>query len=122
MIKDITDLGVYNESLQLIAEVYIICNKISYTELALKDQIKRSAYSVPANLAEGFAKRWSDKEFRRYILISLASSDETISHLRTLIIVCPNLQPKVMVLLNKYKELSKRINTLHKNWQFKGRK
>lgn len=39
-------------------------------------QIRRSAFSVPANIVEGSAKRGS-KEFRRYLDIALGSLAET---------------------------------------------
>ena len=44
-------------------------------------QIRRSAYSVPANIAEGAAKK-SRKEFRRYLDIAIGSLDETHYGLR----------------------------------------
>lgn len=86
----------------------------------LETQTKRAAKSAPANIAEGFAKRHFEKEFRRFLLIAIASNDEVISHLRTLSIVIPRLSKESLILLEEYKILSKRINTLHKNWSFKG--
>lgn len=44
-------------------------------------QIRKSAYSVPANIAEGAAKK-SRKEFRHYLDIAIGSLDETHYGLR----------------------------------------
>jgi four helix bundle protein len=44
-------------------------------------QIRKSAYSVPANIAEGAAKK-SRKEFRHHLDIAIGSLDETHYGLR----------------------------------------
>ena len=80
--------------------------------------MKRAAKSISANIAEGFGKRHFGKEFKRYLLNALGSSDEVISHLRTLSLIVPELSEKNNILLEKYKLLSKRINALHKKWLF----
>lgn len=120
MIKDVTDLEIYEEALRLLPELYKVVNNLPLSERDLELQAKRAAKSVPANIAEGFAKRSSEKEFRRYLLIALASNDEVITHLRTLSITFPKVKSHSDILLEKYKTLSKRINTLHKNWRFGG--
>ena len=46
-------------------------------QYALADQVRRASKSICANLAEGFGKQSQSKaEFKRYILISIGSSDE----------------------------------------------
>ncbi|HLC87888.1 MAG TPA: four helix bundle protein [Patescibacteria group bacterium] len=120
MIRDVTDLEVYKEALKLLPELYKIVNNLPLSERYLELQAKRAAKSVSANIAEGFAKRSSAKEFRRYLLIALASNDEVITHLRTLAITFPKAKNEASALQEKYKVLSKRINTLHKNWRFGG--
>ena len=47
----------------------------------LAAQVRRSAFSVAANIAEGAAKR-GPREFRRYVDIAIGSLDETHSALR----------------------------------------
>jgi four helix bundle protein len=120
MIKDIMDLEVYQETLRLLPKLYELLRKLPMTERDLEIQAKRAAKSVSANLAEGFAKRFSEKEFKRFLMIAIGSNDEVTSHLRTLSIVKPRLSQESDDLLEEYKILSKRINTLHKNWRFAG--
>ena len=49
-------------------------------QFGLTSQIRRSAVSISANIAEG-SSRNSDKEFSRYVEIAYGSLCETVSHL-----------------------------------------
>src|SRR5262249_1947730 len=40
-------------------------------------QVRASARSIPANIAEGWAKRHSPAEFRRHLQIAIGSCEET---------------------------------------------
>lgn len=120
MIKDVSDLEVYQESLKLLPLLYKFVDILPKSEYDLVFQIVRAARSIAPNIAEGFAKRYSEKEFRRFLKIALASCDEVITHLRIIAITYPNLTEKARVLAERYKILSKRINTLCSNWRSGG--
>lgn len=117
MIKDVTDLDVYNNSLNLIQKVYGFIRLLPKNELDTMSQIKRAAKSVTANIAEGFAKRSSEKEFKRFLKIAIGSSDEVVTHLRTIYFAVPRLQTNMQSLAEDYKTLSKRLNKLHSIWK-----
>lgn len=117
VIRDVTDLEVYRESLELLKELYDFLKKVPMSEYDSVKQCKKCGKSIPANLAEGFAKRSSEKEFKRFQMIAIGSSDELITHIRTIIIAAPRLQMEGSVLEGKYKVLSKRLNKLHQNWR-----
>ena len=119
MIYDVTDLEVYNESLKLLEELYVLLRKVPKCEYDSVVQSKKCSKGIPANIAEGFAKRSSELEFKRYLKIAIGSSDELITHLRTIAIAVPRLSHETKILEEKYKVLSKRINSLHKNWKTK---
>ncbi len=121
MIQDVTDLNVYNEANRLLPELYKLLKELPRSEIDLEWQIKRAAKSITANIAEGFGKRHFGKEFRRYLLNALGSSDEVISHLRTFALIQPDKADKINLFLSEYKLLSKRINALHKQWRFDNR-
>ncbi len=120
MIKDVTDLEIYKIALELLPKLYILLKKLPKSEGFLVNQGKRSGTSIPSNIAEGFAKRIFELEFKRYLLIALASCDELISHLRTIATIAPELAEESKLLMNEYKTLAKRINRTRSIWQFKG--
>jgi len=116
MIQDVTDLEVYRLSMELVSNVYQLANKLPMSERDTSSQIRRASKSVPANIAEGYAKRKYGKEFKRFLLIALGSSDEVVTHLRIIYATNPSLQIDARLLAKKYKVLSKRLNSLHAKW------
>lgn len=71
---------VYQDAKKLHKEIVIVVNQFPRGYLYLADQLKRSSLSILLNIAEGSSKQ-SDKDFNRYIAISLGSVDETLANL-----------------------------------------
>ena len=117
MIKDVTDLQIYAESLRLLKKLYEFLKKVPKSEYDSIVQCKKCGKSIPSNIAEGWAKRSSEAEFKRFLKIAIGSSDELISHLRTIAIAIPRLTEEARELAQEYKILSKRINKLHSIWR-----
>ncbi len=70
------DLDAWKESMNMVVNVYDLTKSFPQEELyGLSSQIKRSAISVPSNIAEG-AARSSRAEFIRFLNISLGSLSE----------------------------------------------
>jgi four helix bundle protein len=67
------DLAVWQRSCQLAVEVCV--TTADSKDYALKDQMQRSAISVPSNIAEG-CERDSDGDFIRFLRISKGSCGE----------------------------------------------
>lgn len=66
----------WRESHQLVLLIYRITQAFPKHELyGLTSQVRRAAFAVPANIAEGSAKRGS-REFRRYLDIAVGSLSE----------------------------------------------
>lgn len=71
---------VYQDAKRLHIDIVSMLNNFPREYFYLSDQIKRSSLSIALNIAEGSSKQ-SDKDFNRYIAISLGSVDETIASL-----------------------------------------
>ncbi len=67
------DFSVYGKSKILYKEILIDTNRIR--DFSLKDQARRACLSIILNIAEGSAKK-SDRDFARYLQISLGSVNE----------------------------------------------
>ncbi|WP_163329252.1 four helix bundle protein [Desulfurobacterium thermolithotrophum] len=70
------ELLVWQRSHEIVLDIYKLTKGFPKLETySLIDQIKRAAYSVPANIVEGHSKK-SKKEFIRYLYISRGSLEE----------------------------------------------
>jgi four helix bundle protein len=56
-IKSYKDLNIWKRSIGLVEEIYIITKKFPKEEICgLTSQLRRSAISIPSNIAEGFTR------------------------------------------------------------------
>jgi len=79
--RDFRKLNVWQRAHHLTLTLYEVTRRFPREELyGLTSQIRRSAASICANLAEGCG-RGGEKEFRRYLLIALGSASELEYHL-----------------------------------------
>ncbi len=76
-IKTYRDLNVFREAYQLALDVSRASRLLpAYEQFEIGKQLRRAVRSIPANIVEGWAKRVSPPEFRRYLQISIGSCEE----------------------------------------------
>jgi four helix bundle protein len=76
-----TELDVWKYSRNLVKEVYLLTKLFPKEELyALTNQIRRSAVSVPSNIAEGIGRQ-SNKETIQFLYIAKGSLQEVETQL-----------------------------------------
>ena len=81
------DLDVWKESILLVKDIYEISSNFPKEEIyGLTLQIRRSATSIPSNIAEGAARN-TKKEFLQFLYIALGS----LSELETQLIIAKEL-------------------------------
>jgi len=79
--KNFRDLSVWQKSHQLTLGIYKATTRLPKHELfGLTSQMRRSAASIPANIAEGCG-RGSDPDFARLLQIGMGSASELEYHL-----------------------------------------
>lgn len=78
------DLVVWQRSMELVKEIYLLVRKLPKEETyALSDQMRRAAVSIPSNIAEGYGRK-SKTEYIRFLDIARGSQYE----LETQIQIC----------------------------------
>jgi len=108
--KSFTDLLIWQKSHQLVLEIYRLSLKFPKEEIyGLTSQIRRSATSVPTNIAESYRRRTpSDKG--KFLNIAQTSLDETLYHL---ILVHDLEYADTIQLRNNLDEISKMLNAYY---------
>jgi four helix bundle protein len=75
-IKSFKELKIWQKGIEIVKDVYVLTKKFPQDELyGLTSQIRRSAVSIPSNIAEGF-KRVHNKEYKQFLHIALGSAAE----------------------------------------------
>ena len=93
----------------LTKEVYELCKKLPKDEIfALSSQIRRSAVSVPSNIAEGYGRR-NKKEYLQFLGVAYGSACE----LETQLILCKDLfEIDSAACLSLLKEVQKMLGSM----------
>jgi len=121
MIRDVTDLEIYNLSLELLRPLYKLVNLLPQNHRRLRYQVSEAGEKIAPQIAEGFGKKRSPREFCRFLSMALGSSDEVITHIREIKIVAENYTRINLkdcdYLIDQYKILSKKLNKLISSWQ-----
>jgi four helix bundle protein len=74
--KSFRDLDVWKLSIEIVKNIYQLTNKFPNSEIyGLIAQLRRSAISIPSNIAEGQGRN-STKEFKQFLAIALGSLAE----------------------------------------------
>lgn len=87
-IRNFKDLRIWQKGIEIVTDIYTLTKKFPKEELfSLTSQLRRSAISIPSNIAEGF-KRFHNKEYKQFLFITLGSCAE----LETQIIIAKELK------------------------------
>src|SRR5437867_12331050 len=87
-IQSYRDLIVWQKSMRLVTEIYTATRSFPHEELyALTSQLRRSAISIPSNIAEGYGRN-STLDYKRFLQIATGSLFE----LQTQIEIAVNLK------------------------------
>jgi four helix bundle protein len=80
-VKDFKELRVWSKAHELTVSIYNLTRAFPRDEIyGLTSQVRRSAASIGANIAEGCGRR-SDGEMTRFLQIARGSASETEYHL-----------------------------------------
>jgi len=112
MLKSYKELIVWQKAYKLSLEIYKISKTFPKSEIyGLSSQIRRSAISIPSNIAEGYSRKHTG-EYLQFLSIALGSASELETQLmlaRDLKYISEDIFQNTISLLT---EVSKMLNTL----------
>lgn len=118
MIKTFRDLEVYQQSYKLMLEIHKALKTLPvYERNELASQIRRASKSCPANIAEGWAKRRFEKEFKHHLDSALGSANEMEVHIETARDLDYWSKDFCNNLLDRYSKLGGKLVNLQRNWK-----
>ena len=110
--RDFRKLEIWKLGIEIADNIYSITDKFPKSEIyGLTSQLNRAGVSIPSNIAEG-ASRTSEKDFKRFLEISLGSCYEV----ETQLIIAKKrkyLTGKIfIVIINKIQTEERKITSL----------
>jgi len=111
-IKNYKDLKVWQKAMDVTVDIYKLVKKLPKEETyLLSDQMRRSAVSIPSNIAEGQA-RSTAKEYARFLSIAMGSKSE----LETQLMICARIgyfsEADISQPMSMLTEIGKMLNKL----------
>ena len=118
MIATFKDLQVYQRSYAVSLDIHrITLNFPRMEQFELGSQLRRASKSIPMNIAEGYGKRESPAEFKRFLQIAIGSCDEV----RVQLEYCRDLEylseDDYAKYLKEYDEIGKMLHALKERWR-----
>jgi len=104
-VKRFEDLDVWKESMRLVIDIY---NKLKdCKDFGLKDQIQRSAVSIPSNISEGY-DRGTNKEYIQFLHIARGSCAE----LRTQLYIAKEIGVIKDIIASDFIKMTQKISAM----------
>jgi len=120
VIRSFQDLEVYQ---RLYENMLIVLQKIipklpKEERYDLTDQLRRCSKAAPALVAEGFAKRYQQKSWKKYLEDAIGESNEMIHHLSVCIDVYASYMNIKLCkgLIKEYDIANRQLYRLHESW------
>lgn len=104
--------------MNLLVRVHELCKQLPREErYELGSQMRRASKSIPANIAEGFSKRASVREFKQYMRMAMASANEMETHLRIAERLSYVQGAELDEIIDGYNHVGRQLNRLIANWK-----
>lgn len=117
-IQSYADLEVYKRSLALVRPVHDLVRRFpEFEDRDLVQQMRRASKSVPANIAEGFSRRRSAKDFKLYLAHAMGSANEVLVHLEVAGELGYASAEERSSLADDYRIVCRQLNKLIQNWR-----
>ena len=118
MIRSYRDLEVYQNSYRLALEVHRLTLKYPQIEnYELGRQLRTASKSIPLNIGEGYGRKHSAADFRRFLVMALGSCDEVRIQMDFSKDLGYITEEQHQYFTERYNVVGKQLNKLVQKWQ-----
>ena len=118
VIRSYEDIEAFQRAMALLKSVHDIALRFpDYERFDLSAQIRRACKSIPANIAEGYGKKRSAKDFKSYLANALGSTNELIVHLQIAEALGYIEGQESETLVQGYRVVGKQLTRLIERWR-----
>jgi four helix bundle protein len=117
-IRSYEDLDVYQRAMEMLPVVHRLALTFpDYERYDLANQLRRASKSVPANIAEGYAKKRSPREFQSFLTNAMGSAAEMEVHLKIALKLGCVGEDECNRILAEYEIIGKQLYRLIEHWR-----
>jgi four helix bundle protein len=117
-IRSYRDIEAYQRAMALLPRVHRLAVSLpDFERYELASQIRRASKSIPSNIAEGYGKKRSAREFRAFLANALGSTNELVVHLEMAKVLGYAAERECEDLVNEYSIVGKQLNRLMSTWR-----
>jgi four helix bundle protein len=110
-VNDYRNLIVWQKAMEVAELAHGLASDLPKNSWAMMDQIRRSAISIPSNIAEG-RMRNGDVEFRRFLIIAMSSGAELETQYELVSRLHPSISARHASMGATLNEVMKLLNVL----------
>jgi four helix bundle protein len=111
-------LDVFQRSMDALVRVHSVAANLPDVEkYELASQLRRASKSIPANIAEGYAKRRSSREFVAFLTTALGSANEVEVHVEIARRLSYVDDETAADLVAVYGTIGRQLSALIKSWR-----
>jgi four helix bundle protein len=104
--------------MSLIRPIHDLVNGfLAYEQTDIAQQLRRASKSVPANIAEGFSRRVTARDFKFYLAHALGSANEVMVHLMIAAELEYAPSANLDSLISQYRIVAKQLGRLIQVWR-----
>ena len=117
-IRDFRDIKIYQRSQSLLPIIQRLSLRIQKEQRELAKNLLKTACQIGPQIAEGYAKKSSSNEFKRYLDMAIGSTDEMIAHLEQVPLLVSSINKQsIETLISEYETIVKQLQVLKRNWK-----
>ena len=112
------ELEAYQRSMELLVHVHELCDRFPVDERRdLAGQMRRASEAIPISIAESFASKVSQKDFKRFMKTAMASASEMEAHLKLAGKLGFVVGEDLAKLSDGYSHIGPQLNRLMTSWK-----